>query len=69
MLFNSAFKIRVALNLNDLFCVWDTYYNEKSYDLYFVGIKKGDNDILDLTKYTSDYVLHTKASLCENITN
>ena len=29
-----------VLNLNDLFSVWDTYYEEWSKDLYFVGIKR-----------------------------
>ena len=29
-----------VLPLNDLFSVWDTYYNSSSKDLYFVGIKK-----------------------------
>jgi hypothetical protein len=29
-----------VLNLNNLFSVWDTYYNSESKDLYFVGIKK-----------------------------
>ena len=30
-----------VLPLNNLFSVWDTYYNSSSNDLYFVGIKKG----------------------------
>lgn len=41
-----------VLNLNDLFSTWDSYYNGESCDLYFVGIKKGGNDILVLPKYS-----------------
>ena len=33
--------INEVLNLDDLFSVWKSYYNSKSCDLYFVGIKKG----------------------------
>ena len=44
--------------LNELFSSWDTYYNSKSSDLYFVGIKKGAY-IIVLRKYVNDYVEHT----------
>ena len=30
------------LNLNTLFTNWDTYYNSRTKDLYFLGIKKGN---------------------------
>jgi len=33
-----------VLNLNKNFAVWKTYYNSFSKDLYFFGIKKGQND-------------------------
>jgi SAM-dependent methyltransferase len=33
------------LPLNELFAVYRTYYNSFSKDLYFFGIKNGDNDI------------------------
>jgi SAM-dependent methyltransferase len=33
-----------VLPLRDLFSSWDTYYNERSKDLYFVGIKKGEGE-------------------------
>lgn len=47
-----------VLKLNELFSSWDTYYNSKSSDLYFVGIKKGAY-IIVLPKYVNDYVEHT----------
>lgn len=31
--------LHAVLNLNECFRVWDTYYNYRSKDLYFVGIK------------------------------
>ena len=40
-----------VLNLNGLFSVWDTYYEEWSKDLYFVGIKKGKVKFDSLKKY------------------
>lgn len=48
-----------ALPLNDLFSVWDTYYNNSSKDLYFVGIKKGNYSFQPLTKYTNNEVVLT----------
>ena len=33
-----------VLNLSSLFSSWNTYYNAESCDLYFVGIKKCQND-------------------------
>jgi SAM-dependent methyltransferase len=54
-----------ALNLNDSFSAWDTYYNAHSKDLYFVGIKKGDApmDVNSLAKYAATYVWSTSSSL------
>ncbi len=53
-----------VLNLNELFSSYDTYYNKKSKDLYFVGIKKG-NDKIILDKYNDiDTIITTN-----NITN
>lgn len=45
-----------VLNLNELFSVWDTYYNFSSNDLYFLGIKKGDNHLSSLPKYVENHV-------------
>jgi SAM-dependent methyltransferase len=58
-----------VLNLNELFSGWDTYYNSESKDLYFVGIKKGnDNFNLNLNfnqleKYKSDNVTLTTSNI------
>lgn len=57
--------INDVLQLNDNFSCWDTYYNSFSYDLYFVGIKKGDNnDITDLQKYTiNNTIIYTSDNI------
>ena len=51
-----------VLKLNDLFSNWDTYYNSKSSDLYFVGIKKGTDSPV-LPKYKNDYVENTTSKI------
>ena len=48
-----------VLKLNDLFSVWDTYYNTESKDLYFVGIKKGNSTLNVLDKYVTPFVVNT----------
>jgi SAM-dependent methyltransferase len=48
-----------VLPLNNLFSVWDTYYNNNSKDLYFVGIKKGNSIFSSLEKYVEDGVIIT----------
>lgn len=48
-----------TLNLNELFSVWDTYYNFHSKDLYFLGIKKGDTAFDSLNKYADNGVVCT----------
>ena len=30
-------------NIGELFSSWDTYYNSEHCDMYFIGIKNGDN--------------------------
>ena len=35
-----------VLPLNALFSTWDTYYNSESCDLYFIGIKTGNNSTI-----------------------
>ena len=40
--------------LNEIFFIYDSYYNSNSKDLYFLGIKKGKNDIKILPKYKDD---------------
>ena len=51
------------LPLNQLFSVWDTYYNSKSKDLYFVGIKKGDHTFNSLKKYVNKHVILTSSKI------
>ena len=52
-----------ALPLNNLFSVWDTYYNSNSKDLYFVGIKKGNSTFNSLEKYTNNGVVITSCNI------
>jgi hypothetical protein len=52
-----------VLKLNDLFSVWDTYYNSDSKDLYFVGIKKGNKEFNCLEKYRNKSVISTTANI------
>lgn len=51
------------LQLNELFSVWDTYYNELSKDLYFVGIKKGVSTFNSLEKYVKNGVVYTSPNI------
>jgi len=52
-----------VLKLNNLFSVWDTYYNYNSKDLYFVGIKKGISNLNCLEKYINYYVENTSSNI------
>jgi SAM-dependent methyltransferase len=52
-----------VLKLNDLFSVWDTYYNAQTKDLYFVGVKKGSSHVDILQKYVNDYVTLTSSNI------
>ena len=52
-----------VLQLNNLFSVWDTYYNNESKDLYFVGIKKGISIFNTLEKYVNNYVENTSSNI------
>lgn len=54
----SIFDINNCLDLKVKF-IWDSYYNSKSKDLYFVGIKKNINDKFILEKYENEHVIHT----------
>lgn len=61
-----------VLCLDNKFIYYDCYYNEKSYDLYFVGIKKSNLE-LDLNfyipKYLYPYVKNTKSNTNNLICN
>lgn len=48
-----------VLDLNSIFSVWDSYYNSKSNDLYFVGIKRGKIEHDPLKKYVNSGVVLT----------
>jgi SAM-dependent methyltransferase len=52
-----------VLSLNNLFSVWDTYYNSDSKDLYFVGIKKGSSNFNALEKYVNHGVTNTSHNI------
>ena len=56
--------INEALDLNSSFAFWDTYYNPFSFDLYFVGIKKGEGNEMysNLSVYLNHPVIHTNSS-------
>jgi SAM-dependent methyltransferase len=56
-------ELNEVLKLNDLFVVWDTYYNAESKDLYFVGIKKGASNINSLEKYVNNGVINTSSNI------
>jgi len=45
--------INEVVNLNNIFSVWDSYYNLNSKDLYFVGIKKGVQSPPTLIDYSN----------------
>ena len=49
-----------VLNLNDLFSKWNTYYNDESRDLYFLGIKSGIQlTSIELPQYTGNGISNT----------
>jgi ubiquinone/menaquinone biosynthesis C-methylase UbiE len=52
-----------VLPLNDLFSVWDTYYNSHTKDLYFVGIKRGSKTPQPLERYVQIYVEHKSSDI------
>ena len=47
-----------VLPLNNLFTVWDAYYNFQSKDLYFIGIKKSNLSLSPLNKYIENHVIN-----------
>ena len=57
-----------VLNLDELFSSYDTYYNNISADLYFVGIKKGKINIT-LQPYIKYGVINTTNNIRKKITN
>ena len=57
--------INNALNLDNNFVFWDSYYNSNSKDLYFFGIKNSLNNKskFNFKKYTSNHVINTKKNI------
>lgn len=55
----TEYDLNEVLELNKLFSVWDTYYNDSSKDLYFIGIKNDDTSISSLEKYVNENVVNT----------
>jgi SAM-dependent methyltransferase len=55
----TEFDIRNIFDLNELFSVWDLYYNIEHCDLYFVGIKKGQKQIKSFEKYVDEMTENT----------
>jgi SAM-dependent methyltransferase len=60
-----------VLVLDDLFSSWDTYYENESKDLYFVGIKKDTNhhSKIELPLYLKKSVVKTTIDINNNIIN
>ncbi len=53
-----------VLELDSLFSRWSTYYNAKSSDLYFVGIKKGKpREVSTMPAYEEKFVVDTSAKV------
>ena len=56
-------ELNEVLPLNNLFTCWNTYYNEKAKDLYFVGIKNGSTSSILLDKYVGNFIIETSANI------
>jgi len=56
-------NLNEVLKLNELFSVWDTYYNNVSKDLYFLGIKKGNFKPGRIEKYRNKEVICTSNNI------
>jgi SAM-dependent methyltransferase len=61
----TEYDLNEVLNLSELFSSYDTYYNKKSQDLYFIGIKSGNNKII-LDKYNDIDTLITTENIKNN---
>jgi SAM-dependent methyltransferase len=60
----TAQDVNDVMPFDQLFSAWDTYYNDASKDLYFIGIKKDATSMgsITLQTYLNDYVFHTHSS-------
>lgn len=54
--------INDVINLNENFTFWDSYYNSKSKDLYFFGIKNNNSNVKHIIrkKYIAEGVINTR---------
>jgi SAM-dependent methyltransferase len=57
--------LNCAINLNQSFSSWNTYYNGTSKDLYFIGIK-GESDS-NSTKKLPEYTAHAVVNTSNNV--
>lgn len=55
------------INTNNLFTVWDTYYNPSTKDLYFVGIKKGNTIFESLIKYKNNGFVNISSNITKEL--
>ena len=62
-------NINDVLNLNDSFSSWNLYHNEKTKDLYFIGIKKSksaSNVSTKLVEFTDTFVTNTSNNIYQS---
>jgi SAM-dependent methyltransferase len=53
----TVLDLNEVLPLNEYFSVWDSYFCDTRKDLYFVGIKKGNQNFNSLEKYVNTDVI------------
>ena len=58
------YDLNDVLNVNRCFSQWDSYYNSKSKDLYFVGVKRSENEVSPrfLPEYNQEHVIKTSSN-------
>jgi SAM-dependent methyltransferase len=57
----SEVDLNNVLPLSKLFSSWNTYYNNNSKDLYFLGIKNGGDSIINLKEFIYPKVINTSS--------
>jgi SAM-dependent methyltransferase len=56
--------VNEAIDIKNMFSFWNSYYNKKSCDLYFYGIKNGgNNNFTNLEEYSDYSCVNTKNDL------
>jgi SAM-dependent methyltransferase len=57
-------ELNHALDLNEKFSCWNSYYNSSSHDLYFVGIKRSQvPNKIELKQYEGEFITNTTNKL------